>query len=447
MANTKKKNASKKKNTPAAAAGAPPSEAGDGDDIPPPPTTEDDHDHDHDEAASNASSTKKRRDRRLSDKQEVDMLEFLRTNICLWDMKDRDYRNAERKHKLWETLAASMGGGVTPAHLKAAFKNLRNWNTKLDKESSKSGSAPRVMTHRDMQVADRMQFMKATVKHRPAPLTNAKGRGADDTRDIIQTLDDDALEPPPKKKTASRPASSASTSADTEGFETMQTVLDRQNEKLENIVSQFRSPPEVVDLDDPQSASRSIKRSYCNYVSSCVMTYNDEEFDDFQSAFTQIHEQFKAARRAKVRRQQTLAEQAGENTRAYTYPGTQPQTTPSQQYQLDIAHWQAQPPPQLQGQSLYSSQTPDYQAQYRTLTARPQLRQPLPVLPTLLPPTTPHQATGEMPTIPNIRRTSTPKRDATPRDVLNLTDYLNRSSSNPAAEDSQDIVLNQLEEQ
>ena len=348
------------------------------------------------------------------------MLEFLRTNICLWDMKDRDYRNAERKHKLWETQAASMCGGLTPAHLKAAFKNLRNWNTKLDKECSKSGSAPRVMTHRDMQVADRMLFMKATVKHRPAPLTNARGRGADDSRDILETLDDDALEPP-KKKPASRPSSSASTSADTEGFETMQTVLDRQNEKLANIVSSFNSPAEIVDLDDPQSASRSIQKSYCNYVSSCVMTYNDEEFDQFQSAFTQIHEQFKTARRAKVLRQQTLAEQAGENTRGYTYPATQQQTTPSQQYQLDIAHWQAQPPTQLLGQSLYGSQTPEYQAQYRMLTARTQPRQPIPVLQTLLPPTTPQQATGEMPIISNIRRTSTPKRDAPPRDLLNLT--------------------------
>ena len=448
MANRKQKTAgkpSKKKNTTAAAAGAP-SQAGDVDDITvilPPPRNEDDTDQ-TDDGASNSSSIKKRQDRKLTDQQEVDMLEFLRTNICMWDMKDIDYRNAQKKQSLWESLATTMGGDLTHTHLKAAFKNLRNWNTKLDKECSKSGSAPRVMTHRDLQVQERMQFMKATVKHRPAPLSSATGRGPDETRDTIVTLDDDALEPPKK-----RPASSASTSADADGLDTLQTVLDRQNEKLQTMVTNFNSPAEVVDLDDPQSASRSIQKSYCNYVSSCVMTYNEEEFDDFQSAFTQIHEQFKTARRAKVKRQQAIAEQAGQNTR-YTYPTTL--MSPSPQYQLDPAHWATQPPGQLQAASLYSSQSQEFQGQYqRMMTPRPQTLQarPIPVIQTLQPPMTVlPPATTDMPTI--RRLTSTPKRDAPPTsaEMLNLSDFVNRSTTtNPAGDDSQDLCLGRLQDE
>ena len=458
--------AKKKKKTPVlpAAGGAPSDDAEDDDE-----TEITAPEDDTDEGASNTSTTKKRQDRKLTDKQEIDMLEFLRSNICMWDMQCIDYRNAQKKQALWETAAKTVGDDLTAGHLKAAFKNLRNWNTKLDKECSKSGSAPRQMTGRDIQVQTRMDFMKNTVTHRPAPLASSRGRGADETIETIETLDDEAMEPP--KKRTSRAASSASTSADAEGLLTLQNVIERHNDKLHSMVTKFHSPSpaphsDVVNLDDPQSASRGIQKSYCSYVTSCVMTYDEQEFDQFQSAFTLIHEQFKAARRAKVHRQQALAEQAAAR---YTYAGTPhtissvsapvafqlysapatvtTQTTPSQQYQLDAAHWATETPAPLQGASLYASQTAEYNAQYRTLTARPQPLQarPLPVLQTLPLATTTLQSTAEPP-LPNIRRiaTSTPKRDTT-GDVLNLSDMLNRSTTTNPAEDSQDIVLSGLD--
>ena len=98
------------------------------------------------------------------------MLEFLKKHTFLWDMKSLEYRNAPRKAELWDQLAEDISADMTVAHLKAAFKNLRNVVSKLDLAANKSGSAPRVITGREQQIKDRLQFLHSTVSHRPAPL-------------------------------------------------------------------------------------------------------------------------------------------------------------------------------------------------------------------------------------------------------------------------------------
>ena len=64
-----------------------------------------------------------RADRRLTEEQELEMVEFLKANTCMWDMKHLNYRNAQLKQDLWEELATKLS--VTSTHLKAAFKNLQ----------------------------------------------------------------------------------------------------------------------------------------------------------------------------------------------------------------------------------------------------------------------------------------------------------------------------------
>ena len=102
------------------------------------------------------------------------MLEFLKKHTFPWDTKSLLYRNSMRKGELWQELAEDLGAAITVDHVKAAFKNLRNVVSKLDleaKKSTESNSSPRVLTGREQQIVDRLQFMHKTITHRPAPLS------------------------------------------------------------------------------------------------------------------------------------------------------------------------------------------------------------------------------------------------------------------------------------
>ena len=425
------------------------------------------------EAASDTSSNtrKARLDRKLSDENEVRMLEFLQVNTCMWDMKKLEYRDTVKKNNLWEQLAVTMDGVVTSGHLKAAFKNLRNWYTKLDKDASKSGSAPRVLTGRDKQVQQRMQFMKNSVTHRPAPMVSAKPGAPNPAQSsqLIRSLDDPALVPrTPTKKRRPSSSASASISADADALEGLQTVMDRNTNTLQQIYSsQQKDDAAAVNLDDPLAASRAIKKSFCQYVTNCVMTYDESEFDQFQSAFTLLHERFKAERQEAQRRAAVIPLQN-------PHPGYGSSTTISQtsapvpfqlfgsqgdpNYQPDPSQWLPQTPGPLQG-SLYHSQSTEYNAQYRLLQQQ-QLQQQqqrqagrgraVPLTPRELP----------LPNISRLHNTSTPKRPkvtlATSAEtepeppaeisaVMNFTDYINRTNDSPQ-HDSQQDALDGLEE-
>ena len=397
----------------------------------------------------------------------------------MWDMKKLEYRNAEMKNKLWEDLAKDMAGGVTAVHLKAAFKNLRNWYTKLDKDAAKSGTAPRVLTGRDVQVQQRMQFMKNSVTHRPAPMVSSKPGGptSSQSRELIQSVDNQALLPRSPSSKKRRPSSaSASTSADADALEGVQSVLNRNTSTLQQIYSSVQSDDAAVNLDDPLSASRAIHKSFCQYVTTCVMTYDESEFDQFQTSFTLLHERFKAERREVQRRAAAIPHQqthtaTSADTHFGGYPSLQTSSSApvpfqlygsqgdSHQYQQDSSQqWHHHPTTQPQG--ALHSHTPEYNAQYRFLqqerqSARTPRLPPMPQREVTLPP--------REPPLPNLRRlhsTSTPKRpkpthpgsadthtepEAEPAGELsgdlNFSDF-----TVPREQDSQQDALDQLEE-
>ena len=444
--------ASKKKSAAAAAAAAQQEEQ-----------EEQEETENEDDGASDTSSTiKRRKDRKLSDVNEVKMLEFLKVNTCMWDMKKLEYRNAQKKNDLWEELADSLEEGVTAAHLKAAFKNLRNWYTKLDKDATKSGTAARTLTGRDIQVQERMQFMKNSVTHRPAPMTSAKAGGpnASDSVNLIQSVDDQALLQPPRgssspntKRRRTPSSVSASTSADADTLEGLQTVMSRNAEALQQIYSSVQKDDDASpDLDNPLGTSRAIKKSFCQYVTNCVLSYDEGEFDRFQSGFTAMHARFKAERRREVERRAAgvqLQSPGGMSAFTSSQPTISSQTSEpvpfqlygpqadSQQYQAHPSQWISNPP----SSSLYNSQTPDYNAQYRFLQQQQQLlrqqnvRGLAPAAPPP-PPATPLPRDPQLPNITRLQNTSTPKR---PRATVAPANTQTQPASTPPPEISLDL--------
>ena len=436
-----------------------------------PSATDDSTDHDERETQDNVSEAgsltsttsstvkpkRKKQSRRLIDKDEVEMLEYLKSHPFMWDMKSLEYRNAVRKSDAWEDLAKTIGDGMTADHLKAAFKNLRNWYSRLDLEGSKSGTAPRVPTGRELQVQDRMQFMQNTVTHRPAPMASPPGvGGTDSSLNTIASLDDAALDQSTSqsltKKRTTPSASASIVSTDSEAIGRMESTLSKNREDIQKLSSAMADKSAAVDLDDPQSASRAIKRAYATYVTTSVQSYNENEFDEFQCMFTDMEARFKAARRGRAATTRQLLRPEATMPTPYYTPTASTSATPYQQYeppappqspryQIDQRHWAPELPAVLKGSSLYRSQTPEFNAQYAYHTQHAQ-RLPPPVQRHASPHPHPAEVQNRTST-PTRQRTSPSSRDVS--SLFNVSDVMRMAAEPSPEQDSQDIVLQRLE--
>ena len=161
-----------------------------------PQTSDDDHHEDHQEeqleeteeiaaaaaisrsASPSTSKVKKSRGggrkkvtcRLKSEELEADVLEWVCANECLWNMKNRDFKNRARKEGMWQDKAGELG--IEMKMLKTWYTDLRDWNTKL--QALKSGDPARIYTDREAWVMERFAFLKATIRHRRAPVKSVK---------------------------------------------------------------------------------------------------------------------------------------------------------------------------------------------------------------------------------------------------------------------------------
>ena len=94
------------------------------------------------------------------------MLEFIRDNPVLWNIKMTDYRRKDKKEKIWEDQAQLME--KTADTLKGWFWSLRDTHTRLDKK--KSGDGAPQLTEREEWVISNFVFLKTVTRHRPEPL-------------------------------------------------------------------------------------------------------------------------------------------------------------------------------------------------------------------------------------------------------------------------------------
>ena len=102
----------------------------------------------------------------LNPEEEMTVLEFLKENPLLWDIKKIDYRNTAKKDRVWKEQAVTMEKSVE--HLQGWFRSMRDTYTRLDKKRSGDGQPD--LTERDQWIVDHFDFLKTTVRHRPEPV-------------------------------------------------------------------------------------------------------------------------------------------------------------------------------------------------------------------------------------------------------------------------------------
>ena len=94
------------------------------------------------------------------------MLDFIRENPMLWNVKMTDYRNKDKKNKIWNDQAELVGRNSE--NLKGWFRSLRDTHTRLDKK--KSGDGASNLTEREQWIVTEFAFLKGVTSHRPEPL-------------------------------------------------------------------------------------------------------------------------------------------------------------------------------------------------------------------------------------------------------------------------------------
>ena len=126
--------------------------------------------------------------------------------------------------------------------------------------------------------------------------------------------------------------------------------MSRNTDILRHMIKSEEAP---VDFNDPHSVRRAQHKSFCQYVTNCVLSYDESEFEQFQSSFIVQYERFKAERRDRERAFQhrltgTIQSIQPMQPRPVQPTISQPINTPvplhlgfdsSHQYQPDPAPW------------------------------------------------------------------------------------------------------------
>ena len=116
---------------------------------------------------------------RLSDWDEKAVIQWVKDTPEMWDSKNSNFKNKEKRDKMWEDIGREMK--LNPEHVPVAYRDLRDWNTKLLKPT-KTGH-PRRHTEREQVILERFAFLKDTVRHRVSPTSSVAG---DSTKDLSE---------------------------------------------------------------------------------------------------------------------------------------------------------------------------------------------------------------------------------------------------------------------
>ena len=245
---------------------------------------------------SGSSSTPKRVCK-LSEEHEIHILDWMRDNPMLWDQKHLDFKNKAKRDRMWEDMARDLK--LSTPVLRTGYKDLRDWNTKLQKPP-KSGDGARTNTAREDIILQRFAFLKNTVRHRAAPVTTptetklrkggdleaAEKEAAECNRNLDEA-DDDATSAtstnPNKKKTKS---TSAADAAAAENLAQILNQLSAKDQQIESIGSRINTIQAQVHADkDPTNK----KKTFCDWVRSEILSTSEEEYLAYQSCFLHLH--------------------------------------------------------------------------------------------------------------------------------------------------------------
>ncbi|XP_071505419.1 uncharacterized protein [Diadema antillarum] len=246
-----------------------------------------------DEDESVMSRRSKRLTTKITDEAvEDDLVEWLRENPILWDSTQRDFRQAEKKERMWTIKAKELNRSGNS--LKGWYKNLRDQFVKLKKD--KMGDAGRRFTYREQWVLEHFEFLAHTVilrKNKPygtrrVAITEMMESGGMEQAKHITTIDresinsvDDPMPSPSRKGVAKKRkrAESPSLVEVTRQLSTAQTqVLQLQQQLME-----------PVDK----------RTSYLEYFKSVVKDISEEEWEEFHKISVEL--EFEWRRNARQR--------------------------------------------------------------------------------------------------------------------------------------------------
>ena len=112
---------------------------------------------------------KKKKPLTLNSEQEEDFINWLKEHPELYDKGKKEYRDVEKKNKLWEDKAAAME--VNVSDLRTWFDSMRTRYGKLTQ--TKSGQGAKVLTYRDKWVLTNFDFLKGHI-HRMVGRSSSK---------------------------------------------------------------------------------------------------------------------------------------------------------------------------------------------------------------------------------------------------------------------------------
>ena len=218
--------------------------------------------------------TKKQRTKRtfctLEASEELNMLEFIRENPIIWNIKLYDYRRTDKKNKLWEDQAKVMGQNVD--YIQGWFRSLRDTHTRLSKKRSGDG-APE-FTQREAWILESFAFLKKVVRHRSEPINSLKNANVEDILDkenqSVHAKDEKVDTVDPEK------TSSDSSGRNSKRIKCNDHVLQTLQENL------VESGKIIQDLSKPQPVTS--VTTFANYVRDSLVTMSMKKFKRARSS-------------------------------------------------------------------------------------------------------------------------------------------------------------------
>jgi hypothetical protein len=335
---------------------------------------EDDPQERPDSALSKSSGGRKRATRtacRLREDQEDVTIEWIALLPCLWNQKDRDFKNRAKKDGLWQEKANELG--VEVKTLKTWYTDLRDSNTKL--HALKSGDPAKVYTDREKWVMRSFAFLQANIRHRSrtAPVKSVQAAlhlaegdlemaeqfAAEDRLNISNV---DETPAPRKKSKASQPLQE-----EADLMVAMRGALASASAQVASATEKCAAGPEPLNE----------RTAFCNWMRAVATNASEEQYAEFQSTFLEMHGRWKNEERAERRRvhtfqaqqaQQALQAEQAQHQYHSSYASSSSTQSPSPDFQITPEYWRTSSlPPALAGATLWQSQEPDYNMTYSAM--------------------------------------------------------------------------------
>ncbi len=100
-----------------------------------------------------------------SEEEEEELLAWVGDNPCLWDSRKKEFKESEKKDKLWHDKATEKGY-VEPEHIHGWWKDMKDQYVKLDRSILNKTKDAQFLTDRQKYILDKVAFYAPCCSHR-----------------------------------------------------------------------------------------------------------------------------------------------------------------------------------------------------------------------------------------------------------------------------------------